>query len=364
MNQCDVLVLEPYGLFENIKDLEVFNSYLENRTCIVTKESIRSNDFYEALGIMRYYQAKVIFINKLAICEKEAASLVLHAPQVKGIMVLAAGYNVISPDAQEILKNNGVKLYTARGYPRLSVPQITLTAILNHATGFMKAVDDFNSKGWGDIWSRLTPAHDLSTVPIGIIGAGGDIGKKVISLLQALGCRNIQGLGLPGDFAYKSGEKIPGMSWEEDIEQFFKNSQIISCHCAAVPATPSDPGTIDLVTPELINKMADGGLLINAARGELIQGGLASFESFLERDGNVWLDTLEVEPPDKNLNQLIANFKTKFKNQLMITPHMAWGAQPAALEAIRLYAVAAACDALDIKPGKALPKHIEAQRIF
>ena len=102
------------------------------------------------------------------------------------------------------------------------------------------------------------------------------------------------------------------------LEELLAKSDIISLHC---PLTDQNAGLINRRT---LNLMKPGTLLINTARGGLIESEdlLASLRS--GHLGGAALDTLEVEPPPANHPLLTAELPN-----LLVTPHHAWGSQRA-----------------------------------
>ncbi len=121
---------------------------------------------------------------------------------------------------------------------------------------------------------------EMRNLTIGVIGAG-KIGRAVIGNLQGFGCKVL---------AYDPYAKdhVSGATFC-DLDTIYRESDIISLH---VPLTPSNHHMIDA---EAISKMKDGVLIINTARGGLIDTDalIAALES--EKIGGAGLDTIEQE---------------------------------------------------------------------
>lgn len=122
--------------------------------------------------------------------------------------------------------------------------------------------------------------REMRNLTIGVIGAG-KIGRAVIGNLQGFGCKIL---------AYDpyAKEHVSGAEFT-DLDTIYRNCDIITLH---VPLTSSNRHMIDA---EAISKMKDGVLLINTARGGLIDTNalITALES--EKVGGAGLDTIEQE---------------------------------------------------------------------
>lgn len=122
--------------------------------------------------------------------------------------------------------------------------------------------------------------REMRNLTVGVIGAG-KIGRAVIGNLQGFGCRVL---------AYDPFAKEPADGAEmTDLDTIYKESDIITLH---VPLTPQNRHMIDAAA---IAKMKDGVLLINTARGGLVDTDalIAALES--QKIGGAGLDTIEAE---------------------------------------------------------------------
>lgn len=122
--------------------------------------------------------------------------------------------------------------------------------------------------------------REMRNLTIGVIGAG-KIGRAVIGNLQGFGCRVL---------AYDPYAKdhVDGATFV-DLDTLYKESDIISLH---VPLTPSNRHMIDA---KAIAKMKDGVLIINTARGGLIDTDALIEALENEKIGGAGLDTIEQE---------------------------------------------------------------------
>lgn len=233
----------------------------------------------------RINDAFAVFTSKVPLSEPRMAG----CPNLKFIGVIATGYDNVNIKAA---KDLGIAVTNVPGYSTDAVAQHTFALLLEILNGV--GIHDSAVRA-GD-WHRasqfcfsLQPVSLLSGKSLGIIGYGA-IGKKVASIGEAFGMKiNI----------YSKNKEAATAS------------DIVSLHC---PVTPENKGFIN---SDFISKMKDGAILINTARGGLIneEDLAAALKSGKLRGAG--LDVLSKEPPVKE-NPLIG-----LKN-CIITPHMAW----------------------------------------
>ena len=152
-------------------------------------------------------------------------------------------------------------------------------------------------------WKRMT-GHEIMNKTIGVIGLG-RIGKEVVKRAKAFEM-NIVGLDLywPEDFANDYG-----VTKAEDYAEIFKTCDIVSLH------TNLTDETRDMIRAETIATMKDEVVIVNCARGELVNSKdmLASLES--GKVGGYATDVLDQEPPSADHPLLKAP-------NCLITPHI------------------------------------------
>ena len=249
-----------------------------------------------AQAIARIGSSEIVLVNKVPITRE-----ILDAcPSIRLICVLATGYNVV--DCQACVQR-GIPVTNVPAYGTAAVAQFTMALILElcHRVGLHN-----HSVHQGD-WCRsetfcywLTPQMELAGKTLGIIGYG-RIGQAVGALARAFGMEVL---------AYHPRRNLSGEPYVE-LDTLLERSDILSLHC------PLFPETQHLINRETIAKMKDGAMLINTARGALVE------ESALAQalnDGKLRgaaVDVVSQEPmtPD---NPLLS-----CKN-CIITPHIAW----------------------------------------
>ena len=253
----------------------------------------------EAEAIQRIGDSEIILVNKVPITET-----VLEAcPNVKLICVQATGYNIVDCDA---CARRGIPVTNVPAYGTAAVAQFTLALMLEmcHRIGLHN-----HSVHQGD-WIKspnfcywLTPQMELGGKTLGIIGFG-RIGRDVGQLSKAFGMKVI---------AYNRSECEEGRQIGEyvDLDTLFAQSDIISLHC------PLFPETEKIINAENIAKMKDGAMLVNTARGGLLDENavVEALESGKLRYAAV--DVVSQEP-------MLADNPLLTSRKCIITPHMAW----------------------------------------
>jgi len=178
-------------------------------------------------------------------------------------------------------------------------------------TMHLKEFDSYAKSGAytkSGVQNYLKPTFgEFSSMTWGIVGLG-NIGKRVAEVAKVLGAEVI---------AYK---KNPVSEYKcVDIDTLCKKSDIISIH------TPLNAETENLINKERIALMKKNAVVINAARGKVVDEA-ALTEAILEnRLGGLGIDVYSVEPMQDNspYKKLID------KDNVILTPHMAWGAYEA-----------------------------------
>lgn len=249
--------------------------------------------------IPRIGDARVILINKVPI----TAKIMDACPNLRYVGILATGYNVVDVAAA---KERGVVVTNVPAYSTPTVAQFTMALLLEicHRVGHHNAV--VQQGKWAacpDFAFWDYPLMELQGKTMGIVGYG-SIGKAVAKLARAFGM-NVLAYSRHGAEEYHA-----------ELDELYAKSDIVSLHC---PLTAENAGMIDAAA---IAKMKDGVILLNTARGGLIN----------ERDlrdallsGKVYAaasDVVSAEPiqPDNPLLGL---------DNMLITPHIAWAAQEA-----------------------------------
>lgn len=248
--------------------------------------------------------ADIVISNKVSI----DASCLAALPNLKLICVAATGTNNV--DLVAAAKKN-VAVCNVRDYGSHSVAEHVLMLILALKRNLFHYRDAVQSGRWQKSTQFClmdAPIGEIHNSTIGIIGYG-VLGKQLEKLLQTMGAEVL--------IAERAGEKNIRPQ-RLSFHQVLQRADIISLHC------PLTAETHHLIASKELSMMKNSAILINAARGGLVDEA-ALIEALKSRQiAAAASDVLSVEPPIEG-NPLL---QTSLAN-LIITPHIAWASLPA-----------------------------------
>tara|TARA_R110000868_G_scaffold8774_6_gene44929 strand:+ start:5944 stop:6909 length:966 start_codon:yes stop_codon:yes gene_type:complete len=259
-----------------------------------------SNEILKRIG-----DAEIIYTNKTPLPKE----VITKAPKLKYIGVLATGYNVVDIN---VAKEAGVHVTNVPAYSTVSVAQFTMALLLemcHHVGDHNNAVKDGKWVNALDFCFWNSPLIELDGKTLGIIGFG-KIGQATAKVAQAFG------LNILFHNRSEKSELESASCKQVELDELFAKSDIISLHC------PLFESTEGIINTDNINKMKDGVMIINTARGGLVvEQDLANALN----SGKVYSAAIDVvsEEPIKKDNPLL-----KAKN-CIITPHIAWAPKEA-----------------------------------
>ena len=196
----------------------------------------------------RIKDAEIILLNKTPM----NAAAFEAAPKLKLISVLATGYNVIDIEAA---KAHGVRVCNAGSYSTNAVAQMTF-ALLLEATQQVGSHDAAVQAGqWSRskdfcFWNR--PLMELAGKTMGLVGFG-SIAQAVAKVAEAFGMRVI----------YNTRRSHDDPRYVS-LDTLLRESDILSLHC------PQTAENLKMINPDTLGRMKDGAILINTARGGLV----------------------------------------------------------------------------------------------
>ena len=253
----------------------------------------------EAEAIARIGDSEIVLINKVPITE----TLLAACPGIRLICVQVTGYNVVDCDA---CAKRGIPVTNVPSYGTTAVAQFTIALMLELCHRIELHSQDVHSGGWERADSFcywLTPQMELAGKTLGIIGFG-SIGKAVGRLARAFGMNVLA-------FNRSQSEEGRQIGAYVDLDTLLARSDIITLHC------PLFPETEKIINAGSIGKMKDGAMLINTARGALVdEAALADALNSGKLRGAA-LDVVSREPIRQD-NPLLS-----CKN-CILTPHIAW----------------------------------------
>lgn len=251
----------------------------------------------------RIADADVVVINKIKMNE----SNLKHADKVKLICLAATGYDNVDT---AYCREKGIAVCNVVGYSTQSVAQVTVAMALSLCTKLSQYRQFVMSGEYSrqPMMNRLEPIyHEIAGKTWGIVGFG-NIGRQVASVAEALGCRVIVNKRTPV-------EEYPLV----DIDTICRETDILSVH------TPLSAETRGLISAQRITSMKKDAILINVARGAVIDETAAAKAILEGRLGGLGVDVYSTEPfPVEHPYTALLDCEN-----VCLTPHMAWGAHEA-----------------------------------
>ncbi len=247
----------------------------------------------------RSADADVLIVNKTRLTREHFDKL----PKLRLVCVAATGYDKIDLAAA---REHDVPVCNCAGYSTPSVTQSVLSLLLEAAdtTGEYARL---NAAGkWSespDFCYTLRPRLELAGKQAAIVGFG-NIGASASAVLHALGM----------DIAAvtsKTAAALPGYVRKVTLEEAFASSAVVCLHC---PLTADNARMVDA---ELLAKAADGLIIVNTARGGLIDEEAVAAALRSGKLGAYCADVLTAEPPSPACPLFSAP-------RAFLTPHIAW----------------------------------------
>lgn len=200
-----------------------------------------------------------------------------------------------------------VEAATELSIPLCFTPGVNHTTVAEHCFTLMLAlvrnlIAEVDHTRAGE-WKRIT-GHEIMGKTLGIIGMG-RIGKEVIKRAKAFGM-HVLAYDIYWDEAFADEYDITRI---KNLDDMYERVDFLSLH------TNLSPETQDLINLQTLSKMKDGVILINCARGELVNTGAVLHALKVGKLGGYGTDVLDVEPPPVDHPLLTA------KN-CIVTPHI------------------------------------------
>ena len=249
--------------------------------------------------VARIGDAPIILTNKTVI----SAEVMAACPNLRYIGVLATGYNVV--DIAEA-KKRGIIVTNVPAYSTPTVAQFTMALLLEiclHVGHHSRVVHEGKWSACRDFAFWDYPLMELQGKTIGIVGYG-SIGKEVAKVAQAFGMKVL---------AYS---RHGAEDFHTELDELYQKADIVSLHC---PLTAENTGMINRDT---IAKMKDGVIILNTARGGLLneadlREALLSGKVYAAASDVTCREPINADSPLLGLPNMI------------ITPHIAWAATEA-----------------------------------
>lgn len=204
----------------------------------------------------------------------------------------------------EAIKRHNIPVYINAGVNARSVAEHTVALML----ACLKRLPQINADTHSGVWKKQQQGlttHELYGKTVALVGMG-NIGRTVASLLQPFGVKILY-----TDVLRQSAEVETKLylTYCEKFESMLPEADILSFHC---PLTPENAG---MLNKDTLSLMKDGSVVVNTARGKLINPGDLCEALQVGKIASVALDT-HYEEPIKEGNML-----SKFDN-VILTPHI------------------------------------------
>ncbi|WP_352259572.1 D-2-hydroxyacid dehydrogenase [Psychrobacter sp. TB55-MNA-CIBAN-0194] len=258
-----------------------------------------------AVILERCKNADIIITNKVQI----NAEVISKLPKLKLIQLTATGMNNVDQDA---CNEHDVALFNVAGYAVKSVPEHTFMLMLNAMRAgihYHQKVSDGTWQAKGDFCLLDIPLIDLEDKTLGIIGVG-TIGKRVTEIARAFGMNVL--------WAEQQG-RAPRNDDYTAFEDVLAQSDVLSLHC------PLNAQTQHLINADTLAKMAKQPLIVNVARGGIVDSQALTNAINNEQIIGYASDVFEQEPIANN-DPLLS---LKNHPRVIFSPHNAWGSKSA-----------------------------------
>ena len=173
-------------------------------------------------------------------------------------MIQRTGVGTEMLDIDEIRKR-GIPVYVNAGVNARSVAEHTLTLML----ACLKRLTQINAETHNGVWKKQlqgVTTHELYGKTVALVGMG-NIGRTVAALLQPFGVKILY------TDVFRQTEKVENrlnLTYCESFEEMLPEADILSFHC---PLTPENTGMLNKNT---LSTMKHGAIVVNTARGKLI----------------------------------------------------------------------------------------------
>ncbi len=247
--------------------------------------------------------AEVAMLNKV----RMPRAVLAAAPRLKLVVLAGTGTNHVDLAAA---RERGIAVCNVRAYCTQSVTQQTwalILALTQHLAEHARVATD-------GTWTRderravlSAPIRELAGRTFGVIGYG-ELGRAAARIGAAFGMQVLVA-------ERRGAAPRPGRSAFDDV---LAAADVLSLHC------PLTPETQTLIGAREIALMKPDALLINTARGGLVDSAAVAAALRAGRLGGAGIDVLPQEPPvdgDPLLDARLPN--------LIVTPHVAWAAREA-----------------------------------
>lgn len=287
-----LVIIEPIGVQKETL-LEMAEKALGNQVEIVAYDT-KTTDTQELIN--RGKDADIIVVSNLPLNRE----VILGCENLKLLSVAFTGIDHIAMDA---CREKGVMVCNCAGYSTVAVADLVFGMLISLYRNIIPCDKVCREEGTKD----GLIGFELEGKKFGIVGFGA-IGSRVAKIAMAFGCEV---------YAYSRTKKeIPGVTFT-DLDTLLENCDIVSLH------TPLNESTKGLINKDRIAKMKSNAILINPARGPVVDSNALADALKEGKIAGAGIDVFEIEPPIKSDHPLFHAPNT------IVTPHIAFASKEA-----------------------------------
>ncbi|MFK7957865.1 MAG: D-2-hydroxyacid dehydrogenase [Lysobacterales bacterium] len=253
--------------------------------------------------VPRAQKARIIVLNKVPM----SAEILVQLPQLKLVAVAATGVDVIDLAA---CKEAGVAVCNVRDYATTSVPEHILSVMFS----LRRRLPAYQRRIVAGDWQASRqfcffdqPIVDLANSTLGIVGTG-SIGTALGDLASALGMQVV--------YHSLSGRALDDRN-VLPLEQLLETADVVSLNC------PLTDASRNLMDASNLKRMKSDALLINTARGAMVDMHALETALISGRLGGAGIDVCDAEPPDQDDPVM----RLVHLDNVIVTPHSAWASR-------------------------------------
>lgn len=253
--------------------------------------------------------AGIVFVNKVRL----SSEVLVSASDLRYVGIAATGTDNVDLAAAEAA---GIAVTNIRGYCKQSVVEHVVGMLIAYArsTHSMRAAVAAGRWQASESFCLLDDrVRELSALTLGIVGYG-QLGQAVATAAEAFGMRVLVAE------RHNAASTRPGRTAFHEV---LERADVVSLHC------PLTEGTANLFNVETLGRMRSDALLINTARGGLVDSAALVDALANGRLGGAAIDVLSSEPPTAGDPLLDYDGEN-----LVLTPHIAWASETARRNAI------------------------------
>ena len=290
-----IVLLESLGISQ-----EVLNSYADVLRSQGHEFTAYERDLSPKVQIERAKDADILIIANMPL----SGEVIRSCPRLKFINVAFTGVDHVDLEAA---RERQIAISNASGYSNESVAELALCMMLS----LLRNVPQVEEKCRQGSTKDGLVGQELKGKTVGIIGVGA-IGTRTAQLCQAFGCKIL------GYRRHPEQNPAAGVTYVS-LEELLRQSDIVSLHC------PQTPETVGMINEERLSWMKPSAILINAARGPIVDSQALANALNEGRLAGAGIDVFESEPPLNTDHPLLHSRNT------IVTPHVAFASKESML---------------------------------